>query len=887
MAITGNEIRKSFIQYFESKDHKHIRSSSLVPHNDPTILFTNAGMNQFKDYFLGNQKPEYSRAVTSQKVMRAGGKHNDLENVGRTDRHHTFFEMLGNFSFGDYFKKEAIAYAWEYLTVILKIPADKLVVSVFEDDQDAFDIWHQDIGMAKEKIGRLGEKENFWSMGDTGPCGPCSEIHYELNSNPDGKSVQQCLEDDDGTFLEIWNLVFMEYNREEDGTLNPLPKPSIDTGLGIERIASVVQHEKTNYGSDLLSGMVEKVLKDAPDPQGLDTESEISARVIADHIRAVVFLITDGVNPSNEGRGYVLKRIIRRAARHGKELGYHPGFFAELVDVFVPMMSEAYPEIAEAAQYIKIIIDQEEKRFSSTLNQGLKILSDLIEKIKAANQTEASGEEIFKLYDTYGFPADLADDILQDHGLSYNYATFNTSMEEQRKRAKSAQEGNKVDLKVSKVYLGLLEKKKGNKFVGYECQNLQTTLSAIIVDGKVVQEISQGDAVEVIVKETPFYAEQGGQVGDKGEIVHEQFRIVVSDTQIPVPGLIVSKGSVISTTQTKVKLQPDCLIHAKIAEQDRKQIERNHTATHLLQSALRTVIGDHVKQAGSLVNSEKLRFDFSHYTSMSKAQLLDVENIVNRLILRNEEVTSEVMSFDDATQTGAMAIFGEKYGDEVRVITAGSASKELCGGCHTSRTGNIGLVKIISEESIASGIRRIEAVSGKSALEFVQKNIERLENIAQNLKVPMSEVKERIEQMSLQSKEKDKQIEQLKLECQMVAAEKALANIKLIGGVNTLFQTVDKDVDLKSQSAVLQKNIQSGVILLGKTVSSDKISVILSISKDLTGVLKAGQLIKELSPLIAGRGGGSPNVAQCGGTNPGGWDQLKQALESKIQDLEK
>jgi len=887
MAITGNEIRKSFIQYFESKDHKHIRSSSLVPHNDPTILFTNAGMNQFKDYFLGNEKPEHSRAVTSQKVMRAGGKHNDLENVGRTDRHHTFFEMLGNFSFGDYFKKEAISYAWEYLTVILKVPADKLVVSVFEDDQDAFDIWHDEIGVSKDNIGRLGEKENFWSMGDTGPCGPCSEIHYELNPVPAGKSVQQCLEDDDGTFLEIWNLVFMQYNREKDGTLNPLPKPSIDTGMGIERITSVVQNEKTNYGSDLLCGLVEKVLKDAPDPQGSDNESEVSARVISDHIRAVVFLIADGVNPSNEGRGYVLKRIIRRAARHGKELGYHPGFFADLVDDFVPMMSEAYPEIAEATPYIKIIIDQEEKRFSSTLNQGLKILSELIDEIKSANRTEADGEEIFKLYDTYGFPADLADDILQDHGLSYNYAAFNASMEEQRQRAKSAQEGKKFDLKVSEVYLDILAKNQGNKFVGYDCRNIETTLTAVLVNGNVSPEITQGDTVEVIIKETPFYAEQGGQVGDKGEIIHEEFRIVVSDTQSPVAGLIISHGTVVSTTQSKVTLKADCPIRVKIVEQDRKQIECNHTATHLLQAALRTVIGDHVKQAGSLVNSEKLRFDFSHYTSVSKEQILDVENFVNRLILENEEVVSEEMSFDDATQTGAMAIFGEKYGDEVRVITAGSASKELCGGCHTSRTGNIGLFKIISEESIASGIRRIEAVSGKSALEFVQKNIENLDSIAQKLKVPMSEVKERIEQMSLQSKEKDKQIEQLTLECQMAAAEKALSNIKLIGDIKTLFQEVDKDVDLKSQSSVLQKNMKSGVILLSKSIDNEKISVILSITKDLTKVLNAGQLIKELSPLIAGRGGGSPNVAQCGGTNPSGWDQFKQALESKIQNLGK
>ncbi len=881
MAMTGNELRKSFIEFFEAKGHKHVRSSSLVPHNDPTILFTNAGMNQFKDYFLGNQIPEFNRAVTSQKVMRAGGKHNDLENVGRTDRHHTFFEMLGNFSFGDYFKTEAIKYAWEYLTDVLGIPEEKLVVSVFEDDQEAFDIWNKIVGVPAEKIGRLGESENFWSMGDVGPCGPCSEIHYELNPLSEGKTVQQALEDDDGTFLEVWNLVFMQFNQEQDGTRIPLPNPSIDTGMGIERIASVIQNVKSNYETDLLSQLVDYLIANAPNPKEGKEGVVVSARVIADHIRAAVFLISDGVIPSNEGRGYVMRRIIRRAARHGKELGYQPGFFSELVDVFVPMMEEAYPEIAENKAYIKILLLQEEKRFSTTLNHGMKILDELLMKYKNSADHIVDGEEIFKLYDTYGFPVDLAEDVLQDNGLEYDKERFTQSMEEQRERAKADQGSKKVDLKVNQVYLNLIERGLSNQFIGYDNLQIETRLMAVINSGEAVNQLKVGDKVEVLLAETPFYAESGGQVGDTGEIIHDEFRIVVYDTQSPVAGLIFCHGEVASTTTDSVLFKEGSSVQAAVAREKRLATQANHTATHLLQAALRTVLGDHVKQAGSLVNSEKLRFDFSHYAPLTIDQINDIESIVNHHIRENGEVLFEEMDFDNAVKSGAMAIFGEKYGDSVRVITAGGSSKELCGGCHTSKTGNIGLLKIVTEESIAAGIRRIEAITGDVALRFVQDNLNALEGISQKLRVPMSEVDTRLEQVFSQLKEKEKQIEQFQKELQQATAEKALKSIEKVGDMNLLMMKTD--ADLKSQAGTLLSNMGSGVVLLAKITGSDKISVILSVSKDLTGKVHAGNLVKELAPIIDARGGGSPNVAQCGGTKPEAWDQLQAALRSKIE----
>ncbi|MCP4295895.1 MAG: alanine--tRNA ligase [Proteobacteria bacterium] len=878
--MTGNEIRKAFIRYFESKNHKHVRSSSLVPHNDPTILFTNAGMNQFKDFFLGNQKPEYKTAVTSQKVVRAGGKHNDLENVGRTDRHHTFFEMLGNFSFGDYFKEDAIKYGWEFLTEVMGIPEEKLAVSVFEDDQEAYDIW-ANMGIPEKRIARLGEKENFWSMGDTGPCGPCSEIHYLLHPLEKGKNSRQSLEDDDDSYLEIWNLVFMQFNRDANGTMTPLPKPSIDTGMGLERIASVVQGKTNNYDTDLLDGLVQKIASGVGHTVGANEERDVSCRVIADHIRASTFLITDGVIPSNEGRGYVLRRIIRRAARHGKELGYQPGFFADLVDDFVPMMLETYPEIEESREYIQILLRQEERRFSSTLTQGLKILDELLENVKNSGRSTVNGAEIFRLYDTFGFPPDLASDILEDKGLDYDQKGYDEAMDEQRNRAKAAQDEKSTDLAVKKIYLELLNEGLNNQFVGYDQIEQKTKVQAILKEGSRVNFVSLGDQVEVLLEKTPFYSESGGQVGDQGEIVHGEFRIRVDDTSSPVTGLNLSRGEVVSATRDEVNIE-ECIVVAHVNRKERESTAGNHTATHLLQAAMRTVLGEHVKQAGSLVNPEKLRFDFSHYSPVSKEELRDIESLVNQNIQANQTVESATMSFDDAVKTGAMAIFGEKYGDEVRVITSGSSSKELCGGTHTSSTGNIGILKIISEQAIAAGVRRIEAVTGSRAVTWIQDNIQTLDNIAQRFKVPFGDIDRRMEQLDQQSKEKDKLIEQLKKEIQAAQATKVLSQVRTLGSTPTLIAKVAKEADLKGQAEVLIKEMGSGVVVLSKQPADGKISVCIVVSKDQSKQLNAGSLIKEFAPLIDGKGGGRPDFAQCGGNKPEGWDLFAVQLEKKI-----
>ncbi len=674
----------------------------------------------------------------------------------------------------------------------------------------------------------------------------------------------------------------MQFNQESDGTRIPLPNPSIDTGMGIERIASVIQGFKSNYETDLLSGLVNYLKDNAPNPKGSEDEKEVSARVIADHIRACTFLISDGVIPSNEGRGYVMRRIIRRAARHGKELGYAPGFFAELVDVFVPMMAEDYPEIKENKEYIQILLEQEEKRFSVTLNQGMKILDEILEKYDGQASAVVDGEEIFKLYDTFGFPVDLADDVLQDKGLTFDQARFETCMKEQRERAKADQDTKKVDLKVSQVYLDLLDKGLANQFIGYQNLSIETDLLAVVKDGVVADSISQGDKVEVLLKETPFYAESGGQVGDIGEITCDEFRIVISDTQAPVSGLNLSHGEVTFSTVEKVDISSVKRVQANVSKQKRIATEANHTATHLLQAALRTVLGDHVKQSGSMVNHEKLRFDFSHYAPVSSSQLKDIETIINQRIRDNEEVLPEEMEFDKAVASGAMAIFGEKYGDHVRVVTAGSSSKELCGGCHTSNTGNIGLFKITTEESIASGIRRIEAVTGGLAIGFVQENINALEQISKKLKVPLGNVQERIEQILVQVKDKDKQIEQYQSELQKVAAEKALSDVQSINGLNVLVLKADPDTNIKSHAGTLLKSMGSGVVLLHKVSDGNKISVVLSVTKDLTDRVNAGAIIKELNPLIEAKGGGSPNIAQCGGTKPAGWEEFKDSFLKKL-----
>ncbi|OGG96060.1 MAG: alanine--tRNA ligase [Candidatus Lambdaproteobacteria bacterium RIFOXYD2_FULL_50_16] len=874
--MTGNQIREAFVQYFKTRGHKEVRSSSLVPLNDPTILFTNAGMNQFKDYFLGNQEPAYKCAVTSQKVMRAGGKHNDLENVGRTDRHHTFFEMLGNFSFGDYFKKEAINYAWEFLTVTLGLDPNQLAVSVYKDDQEAYDLWANQVGIPPERIARLGEKDNFWAMGDTGPCGPCTEIHYRLHPLKEGRNPKESLEADDGSHLEVWNLVFMQYNRDETGKLNPLPAPCVDTGMGLERIVSVVQGKQTNYDTDLLHPLCAEIAHGAGYKLGQDSEGDVHCRVIADHIRACVFLIADGVIPSNEGRGYVLRRIIRRAARHGKELGYQPGFFAGLTDFLVAQMAQAYPELGESADYVKILLTQEERRFDSTLTQGLKIIGELIEGLEKQGQKTAPGEAVFKLYDTYGFPADLAGDILEDKGLAYDPTGFEKAMNEQRQRAKAAQGDRSGELKVDEAYVALSKAGHLRTWVGYDQLQPKTQIQALIKAGSPADTFTEGEEVEVLLAESPFYAEGGGQVGDQGELIGETFRIKVTDTKAPLPGLNMVKGKVVSGA---LKSGDSKRVLAQVDEVRRRKIECNHTATHLLQGAMRQVLGDHVKQAGSQVNEEKLRFDFSHYAPMSPEELADVEALVNQQIRANAPVNWQVMDFDQAMKTGAMAIFGEKYGDEVRVVTAGS-SKEFCGGCHTSATGNIGLLKIVSEQAISSGVRRIEAVTGEAAYQWTMNHQQGLERLAKRLKVGLEQASERIEQVLEQAKEKEKEFETLAKRLAAFEAEQALEGIRQINGVSLLVMA-SSEKDLKAQASLLLKEMQGGVVMLS-SIEGDKVSVLIAVAPELTGRFSAGAIIAELSPLVSGRGGGKPGMAQLGGTNPAGLKSFEAALEAKL-----
>ncbi|MGC9062550.1 alanine--tRNA ligase, partial [Calditerrivibrio sp.] len=712
--ISGKDIREKFLKYFEKHGHKIVDSSSLVPQNDPTLLFTNAGMNQFKDLFLGLEKREYNRATTCQKVVRAGGKHNDLENVGRTARHHTFFEMLGNFSFGDYFKKEAIEYAWEFLTKELGLPKEKLFVSIYYDDEEAFEIWNKIIGIPAEKILRRGEKDNFWSMGDTGPCGPCSEIHIDQGPEA-GCRKPDCNPDCDcDRHLELWNLVFMQYDRSADGKLTPLPKPSIDTGMGLERITAVCQGKLSNYDTDLIKPIIEFAANLAGKTYGNNEKDDVSLRVIADHSRSTTFLIADGVIPSNEGRGYVLRRIMRRAMRHGKMLGFDGSFFYKVCEFVVDFMGDHYIELKDKKDYISKMVVFEEKRFSRTLDLGLKLIDELLEKNK--DKKEISGSEIFKLYDTYGFPIDLLQDIAEDNGYRLDLIGFDKEMALQQERAKKHWVGSGEE-KIAEVYKKLSHLK--TEFKGYDNNSLTGKILALVENGEEKQEVQEGKEVDILLEQTPFYPEGGGQQGDTGTIYSKETIAEVKDTK-KYGNLIVHKAFV-----KKGMLKIGETVTAEIDSEKRIATERNHTATHLLHKALQMVLGDHVRQAGSLVNDEKLRFDFSHFEAISKEDIIEIERIVNNIIIKNLSVTKILMPIEEAVKSGAMALFGEKYDRIVRVVEVKEFSKELCGGCHVRNTGEIGFFRISGEMSVAAGVRRIEAVTGMKAFdEYVKmKNI--------------------------------------------------------------------------------------------------------------------------------------------------------------------
>ena len=852
MYMSTDEIRRAFLKFFESKGHQIVESSSLVPADDPTLLFTNAGMNQFKDCFLGIEKRSYTRATTAQRCVRAGGKHNDLENVGFTARHHTFFEMLGNFSFGDYFKDDAIAYAWEFLTDVLQLPQEKLLVTVYETDDEAFDIWNKKVGIPADRIIRIGDKkggkpyesDNFWQMGDTGPCGPCSEIFYDHGEQIWGGRPGTPEEDGD-RFIEIWNNVFMQFNRHADGTMEPLPKPSVDTGMGIERISAIMQGVHSNYEIDVF----QKLIKSAAEIIGYEDISNQSLRVVADHIRSCAFLIVDGVMPSNEGRGYVLRRIIRRAVRHGNKLGAQGAFFYKLVGVLADVMGTAGDELKKQQELVEKVLRIEEENFGRTLERGMAILTDALSNLDGK---VLDGETVFKLYDTYGFPADLTNDVAREHNFAIDEEGFEQAMEAQRQRAREAghfgtdyNEAIKVDTTT--------------EFCGYSATEGEGAVAAIFAEGKDVPSLSAGDKAIVVLNETPFYAESGGQCGDTGVLKTASGLFKVQDTQ-KLGNAFAHHGELVEGVLAKGDT-----VQAQVDAERRTAISLNHSATHLLHAALRQVLGEHVAQKGSLVKADNLRFDFSHLEAMKSEELREVERIVNKQIRINHDIQTNIMDIEAAKAKGAMALFGEKYDDEVRVLSMGDFSTELCGGIHAKHTGDIGLFKILSEGGIAAGIRRIEAVTGETALDAVEAQAKQYE--------------EKLSDAAAKSKSLEKEIQQLKDKLASQESANLANNVKEIAGVKVLVSQLNgaDNKALRGMVDELKNQLGSGIIMLGNVAGSDKVGLIAGVTKDLTGKVKAGELVNMVAQQVGGKGGGRPDMAQAGGSDAAA---LPKALES-------
>ncbi|MBD0788836.1 alanine--tRNA ligase [Vibrio sp. Y2-5] len=858
MYMSTDEVRRAFLSFFESKGHQIVDSSSLVPANDPTLLFTNAGMNQFKDCFLGLEKRAYTRATTAQRCVRAGGKHNDLENVGFTARHHTFFEMLGNFSFGDYFKEDAINFAWEFLTEVLQLPKERLLVTVYQTDDEAFDIWNKQVGIPAERIIRIGDKpggkayesDNFWQMGDTGPCGPCTEIFYDHGDHIWGGPPGSPEEDGD-RFIEIWNNVFMQFNRHADGTMEPLPKPSVDTGMGIERISAIMQNVHSNYEIDVFQTLI----KAAAEVTGHDDLSNQSLRVVADHIRSCAFLIVDGVMPSNEGRGYVLRRIIRRAVRHGNKLGAQGSFFYKLVSVLADVMGTAGEELKKQQAVVEKVLRIEEENFSRTLDRGMAILNEALDNLEG---NELDGETVFKLYDTYGFPADLTNDVARERNFTIDEAGFEVAMEGQRQRAREAGQ-------FGTDYNTLIKVDGSTEFCGYSATEGQGTITAMFVEGNEVDSLSAGDKAIVVLDETPFYAESGGQCGDAGVLKLESGLFKVEDTQklgnafahhgVLVEGVFAKGDKVIAIVDAK----------------RRQATSLNHSATHLLHAALRQVLGEHVTQKGSLVKPEGLRFDFSHLEAVTAQELKEVERLVNEQVRRNHVIETNIMDIESAKKKGAMALFGEKYDDQVRVLSMGEFSTELCGGIHASNTGDIGLFKITSESGIAAGIRRIEAVTGESALDVID---------AQTLKY-----EEKLVEAANKAKALEKEIQKLK--DKMAAAESAniMGKAQVINGTKVLIAGLEgaDSKNLRTMVDDIKNQLGSGVVLLAN-VADDKVGLIAGVTNDLTGKVKAGDLVKMVAEQVGGKGGGRPDMAQAGGTDVSALPAAMQTVQPWLEE---
>ena len=849
------EVRARFLDFFREQGHAVIASSSLVPGNDPTLLFTNAGMVQFKDCFLGKDVRSYTRAATSQRCVRAGGKHNDLENVGYTARHHTFFEMLGNFSFGDYFKRDAIHFAWNFLTGTLGLPKSRLWVTVYETDDEAFDLWSKEVGVDPARITRMGAKSNFWSMGDTGPCGPCTEIFWDHGEHIFGGPPGTPDEDGD-RFVEVWNLVFMQFDRSADGVLTPLPKPAVDTGMGLERISAVMQGVNSNYDIDLFQSL----LQAAQRVTGSTDAASPSLRVIADHIRACSFLITDGVLPSNEGRGYVLRRIIRRAIRHGYKLGQSKPFFADLVADLDAVMGEAYPELRAARDHVARVLRQEEERFAETLVNGMALLEGAI---AAMEGTTIPGETVFKLYDTYGFPMDLTADVARERGLAIDEAGFAAAMEAQRDRARAASKFG-VDLRDAVKLEGRVD------FCGYEHTAATGTVVALIRDGAQVQRLEAGESGQVVLDQTPFYAESGGQMGDTGLLLSGAAEFTVSDT------VKVGKQHAHVGHLSCGALEVGARVEAAVNVERRDATRRNHSATHLLHAALREVLGAHVQQKGSLVSADRLRFDFSHFQGVSPAELARIEQWVNLEVRTNGAAQTRVMAYEDAITAGAIGLFGEKYESEVRVLSIGERSTELCGGTHVSRTGDIGLFKVLAEAGVASGVRRIEAVTGQGALDAVAADEQRLKAVAQLVRGTREDVAEKVEALLERSRRLEKEVEQLKSKLASGQGGDLSAQAVDIAGIKLLAARID-GADAKSLRGVvdgLKAKLGSSVVVLA-AVEDGKVALVAGVSADLVGRVKAGELVGHVAAQVGGKGGGRPDFAQAGGTNP---DQLAGAL---------
>ena len=883
---TAAQIREAFLRFFEARDHRRVASSSLVPQNDPTLLFTNAGMVQFKDVFTGREKRDYRRASSSQKCVRAGGKHNDLENVGFTARHHTFFEMLGNFSFGDYFKKEAIAWAWEFVTSEewLGISTDRLAATVFAGegvipwDEEAFELWRAQ-GVPERNIFRLGAKDNFWAMGETGPCGPCSEIHYFQGNGapcPEERAGRACLgvACDCDRWLEIWNLVFMQFERSAEGGLTPLPKPSIDTGAGLERMAAVAQGKRSNYDTDLFQNIIRAIERVSGKRYGHGADDDVSMRVVADHARATTFLVGDGVLPSNEGRGYVLRRIMRRAIRHGKRLGLERAFLAEICGAVVDEMGGAYPETRDNRAFIEKVVLGEEESFRRTLDRGLAILEEEMARIARAGEAVIPGRVAFQLYDTFGFPMDLTRTIAAERGLDVDEPGFDRHMAEQRARSEWKGSGEAA---VADLHKEIARELGETRFLGYETATARAEVKALIVGGARAARARRGDRIELVVEATPFYGESGGQVGDSGTVTGPGGRVTVTDAQRPVPGLVVHLGEV-----AEGELAVGDVVELAVDDARRDLVRANHSATHLLHYALRERLGDHVKQAGSVVSPDYLRFDFSHFQPLTAEDLRDVEATVNELVRRNDPAETVVVEIEDARKTGAMMIFGEKYGDRVRVVRLGP-SKELCGGTHVRRTGDIAFFKIASEESIAAGVRRIVACTGPRAVELAQRTEDELRRAAALLKAGAFEVAAKIEQSQKRLRDLERALEEARGEVASARSGDLASQARDVNGVKVLAARVEGDGNaLRDLADRLRDKLGHGVVALGSE-QGGKAVLLVAVTKDLTGKLRAGDLVKDAARLVGGRGGGKPDLAQAGGPDPAGLDRALERITELVR----